>query len=411
MVPRHFSILIKPAGPDCNARCDYCFYGRAAEHFTPGPHRMSDEVLRVLIRKMLALDLPVTQFAWQGGEPMLMGLEFFQRAVAYQMEFGRGGRRVSNALQTNGLLIDEAWAEFLAKYKFLLGVSLDGPADVHNRHRGEGSFQKVLAGTKVLERHGVEYNILATVNRTTQSQGRRIYQWFREQGFRYLQFIPIVETDEAGRPLPFAVTPEGYGEFMCEVFDAWRAEDGPGKVYVRCFESLLCHLAGQPAGNCILGDCCDHYLVIEHNGDVFPCDFFVRSDLRIGSILESDFDELADKPLRRAFAAAKAEFDPACRTCQLVSVCRNGCLKDRDRATGTLHGRTYLCPSYKILYPHILPWLRETADRIMRTLPPEPQRRLIRPATGRPARAPRPNDPCPCGSGAKFKRCCGRGRR
>lgn len=374
VMPKDISLLIKPAGPDCNAGCRYCFYRSADRHFGRGEHRMSTDVLGALTHKLLNLSLPVSQFSWQGGEPTLMGLDFFEQVVALQMQLGCDGQSVANTIQTNALLLDERWVGFLAKYRFLVGVSLDGPAEIHDQNRGKGTHQSVVTAADMLKRHGVPFNILTVVSRVNEDRGAEVYRWLREQGYSYLQFIPAVETDSHGNPLPFAPSPEGYGRFMCEVFDAWLNEDGPGKVYVRWFESLLCHLAGMPAGNCILGRRCDQYLVIEHNGDVFPCDFFVRPDMRLGNILESDLADLAESQHRRQFARAKAQIPTICRQCDYLNVCNGGCLKDRERSCGNFDGPSYLCPSYRSFYSHALKWFTDTVSRIQGRSQPPPRR-------------------------------------
>jgi len=400
VVLENLSLLIKPAGPDCNARCRYCFYNVTREHLGAGKHRMSDTVLAALTEKLLKLRLPVTTFCWQGGEPTLMGLGFFQRAVKLQKKLGKPGQMVANALQTNALSIDDAWAQFLARYRFLVGVSLDGPRQIHDANRGQGTHERVMAAIRTLAKHRVQYNILTVVSKVNEDRGEEVYRWLREQGFRFLQFIPAVETDRQGQALPFAVSPEGYGKFMCQVFDAWLAEGGPGKVYVRFFESLVSHLAGEPAANCTLGTRCDTYLVVEHNGDVYPCDFFVRPELRIGNILESDLPQLAMSRARHLFADAKFHLPDECYRCRYLSICNGGCLKDRQRAHGTFKAPSYLCPSYKLFYEHALPWFNRAAEMVRSTRAAGPDRSAGHQPLGR-------NDPCPCGSGRKFKKCCG----
>ncbi len=326
---------------------------------------MSVDTLRTMTRKLLRLSLPASQFCWQGGEPTLMGLDWFQTAIKFQMQFGHSGQICSNSLQTNALLIDDDWAEFLARYKFLVGVSLDGPREIHDLYRGEGTHERVMHATDILDRHKVEFNTLAVVSRANQDLGRQSYRWFRDNGFDFMQFIPAIETDENNKPLPFSPTPAGFGQFMCDVFDAWIEDDGPGKVYVRLFESTLCQLAGVQVGSCIMGTRCSHYMVVEHNGDVFPCDFFVRADLKIGNITEQDIPELANSPIVEEFASAKGRWNEDCDACRFLTLCHGGCLKDRERAHGHFNDKTYLCPSYKKFYSHTFDWFKQTADRIM----------------------------------------------
>ncbi len=333
---------------------------------------MSPQVLETLTDKLLKLQLPASQFCWQGGEPTLMGLEFFQKAIALQMQLGRNAQNVANTIQTNGLLIDRQWADFFARYRFLVGLSLDGPHDIHDRYRGKGTCRQVLAAIKTLASHAVQFNILTVVSAANEDRGQEVYSWLREQGFNYLQFIPTVETDDQGQPLPFSVSTEGYGRFMCQVFDAWLKQGDPGRVYIRWFESLLSHLASAPGAHCVLGNRCDHYLLIEHNGDVFPCDFFVQPDMRLGNILNAGLRQLADNPIRQEFARAKGHLPHRCSQCTYRAVCNGGCLKDRQRAGGSMDVPSYFCLSYKLFFAHALGWFKNTVRLIQGPDSPPP---------------------------------------
>ena len=366
---------------------------------------MSYETLEVLVRKMMQLGLPQSSFCWQGGEPTLMGLEWFRKVVELQKKYGTSGQGVSNAIQTNGILIDDSWAKFLNEYHFLTGISLDGPEEIHNAYRGKDSHQKVMKAVEILRKNNADFNILCVVNNLNQDRGAETYRWLREQNFDFLQFIPAVETDENHKPQPFSPDPQGLGRFLCGVFDAWLADGGPGKVYVRFFETLLSKMVtGLAQGNCILDNQCGKYLVIEHNGDVYPCDFFVTPNLKIGNITESEIPELLDSEKLKTFGLAKSQLAEQCRPCCYLNLCNGGCLKDRQRMWGELSGKTtYLCESYKIFFQHALPWFQKKADEIITE-----QRRqkdtfaMLDPSMKKAKR----NDPCPCGSGKKFKHCC-----
>ncbi len=356
---RPFQLLIKPASADCNARCEYCFYLRVGkEMYTDRRnrmtrHRMAGEVLERLVSSFLELRLPLSVFSWQGGEPTLMGLPFFERVVELQKKYGKSGQLVGNALQTNGFLIDDTWARFLAEYRFLVGLSLDGPRDVHERYRGK-SFHKVMRAARLLREHRVAFSVLCCVSPANADRGREVYRWFIEHGFFALQFIPIVETDPAtGRLADFSVTGEQYGRFLCDVFDEW-AKHGWGKVSVRIFDAMLSRAVGAPIHFCPLGERCDSYLVVEHNGDVYPCDFFVRPELKLGNIMEKELPAFFNVVKAKEFSDAKKAYGDACASCEYLDMCYGGCQKDRlvrqkDRLDGK---RSWLCEGYRMFFEH-----------------------------------------------------------
>jgi len=396
LAPR--SLLIKPASADCNLHCSYCFYHeRPTDPYGGRPgHRMSDEVLEAVISQGMRLDPSQAVFGWQGGEPTLCGLDFFERVVALEQRYGFPGQSVSNGLQTNGLLLDEEWARFLRRYNFLVGVSLDGPARYHDRYRtfvgGAGSHGRVIESIDRLKRHGVAYNILSVINRETGNHGAEIFDYLVEQGFGYLQFIPCVEVDPAtGQVAPFSVEPEQFGDFMCEVFDRWY-NGGRVEVSVRDFDSILATYMGQSATVCCYQETCGAYLVVEYNGDFYPCDFFVRQDLYLGNIAQVSLaSAFASKALAR-FARHKAEPRPECDACAWRLLCQRGCPRFVGVAGDQRH---YLCRGLQQFFAHSY----------------EGFQRLSAQLTGAPGRGPvlavGRNDPCPCGSGKKVKQCCG----
>ena len=315
--PAPGSLLIKPASADCNLHCSYCFYHeRPSDPYGGGPvHRMSDAVLDALISQAMRLDRTRAVFGWQGGEPTLCGLGFFERVVALQQQYGYPGQSVSNGLQTNGLLLDDDWARFLRRYSFLVGISLDGPEQYHDRYRvhvsGAGSHVRVMESIARMERQGVAYNILSVVNRETALHGAEIYDYLVGQGFQYLQFIPCVETDpQSGEVAEFSVRPEQYGDFLCEVFDRWY-NGGHPEVSVRDFDSILARYLGQDASVCCYQERCGSYLVVEYNGDLYPCDFFVREDMRLGNLDRITLEQAFVSSALAEFADHKA--DPAGR--------------------------------------------------------------------------------------------------
>jgi uncharacterized protein len=397
-----FSLLIKPAGPDCNLRCAYCFYlDRSRLYPDSAHHRMSDAVLESTIRSYMATPQPQYVFGWQGGEPTLMGLAFFRRVTQLQQRCGHPGAVVSNGLQTNGTLLDDAFAAHLAEYRFLVGISLDGPPDLHNRFRvtsdGHGSYGAVCAGLEALRRQRVEFNALTLVSQANVRAPERVYRHLRDSlGIVHHQYIECVEFDAAGAPLPYAIAAAEWGEFLCRLFDLWHAGD-TRRVSVRLFDALLGKLLDGAESVCSIGRDCRQYFVVEHNGDVYPCDFFVASDRRLGNVLTDKWPALWHGSLFKEFGARKRALPAACVQCPHLDLCQGDCPKNRGSA-----GLSHLCAGWRRFFDHARPRLEALAGAIRR------ERQAA--AAGGAAHAARPagrNLPCPCGSGRKYKHCCG----
>jgi len=405
---RPFTLLVKPASADCNLRCHYCFY---IDHIGFYPetrvHRMSDEVLEQMVRTYMQTHQPQYSFGWQGGEPTLMGPDFFRRAVELQKKYGPPGAVVGNGVQTNGTLIDAEMARLFHDYKFLLGVSLDGPPDIHDKHRvkagGGGSHADVMRGIRILQEHEVEFNILVLVNEANVRRAADVYHYLVDQGFFFHQYIPCVEPDGQGKVLPFSVSGEEWGDFLCTIFDLWYASD-TRRVSIRLFDSILLLLLDGVRNVCHFGTNCCQYFVVEYNGDVYPCDFFVEKELRVGNVFTDSWSALQQSPVYREFGLRKQRRNEACRGCDFLWICQGDCLKHRLCANGGPPERlSHLCSGWKKFYGYALPRFRELARRI---------RAERMQAAANPVPAPRRvgrNDPCPCGSGKKYKHCCGRG--
>jgi len=362
-------LLIKPAGADCNLACRYCFYRREGKRYAiGGPHRMSDDVLKDMVRRYLRLRLRQSVFCWQGGEPTLMGLDFFRRAVAYMQSYGSGGQSVSNAFQTNGLLIDKDWCSFFRRYSCLVGLSLDGPVDLHDAYRvtggGAGSHEQVMGALRLMHEEKVEFNILSVVTDLSASHATRIYHYLRELGIRHMQFIPCVEVDPAtGRPTGFSVPPEAFADFLCELFDVWLPEAKDG-ISIRLFDGLVRREWGEgtepgSTGLCYLDGACGTALVVEHSGDVYPCDFFVQPEWRLGNVRTMSLEKLMNRGRIRAFRGARYRLPEACHVCDWRELCRGGCLKDRQRISGGFDTPTYFCKTYQRLFAHVAEPLRK----------------------------------------------------
>ena len=398
-----FQLLVKPAAGDCNLACEYCFYRRTTPELYPeeGRPRMEVETMQRMVSDILSHRFSETIFCWQGGEPTLMGLNFFEQVVKAQMDAGKGGQTVGNALQTNGIVMDAEWAEFLARYNFVVGLSLDGPREIHDRYRknmgGAPTFDRVMDAAELLSRYGVAFNILSVVNRFNQDKGREVYRFLTGQGFDYIQFIPCLETDpESGEITDFSATPEGLARFYEDVFDEYRQTGFP-RVSERTFDALMhMHVTGAP-GVCTWQKRCGSYLVVEHNGDVYPCDFFVRDEWKLGNIHEKRLAEFFKHPLMQKFAAAKEDVPDECGACSWTSWCHGGCLKDRVPHGPHQTGRTHFCEAYKKLFDTT----REDMEKWATDAGPVPT------PSATTTEKPKRNDPCPCGSGKKYKKCCG----
>ena len=383
-LPVRFSLMAKPIGPVCNLRCTYCFYLEKNALFGLGEnYRMPDDVLDAYIRKYIeASPNPEVEFSWQGGEPTLMGVEFYRKVMALQKQYGQG-KRITNSLQTNGTLLDEEWGEFLHKHRWLVGLSLDGPAEIHNANRpdaqGAGSFDAVMNGLDVLKRHRVDFNVMSSVTPASTADPLGVYHFLRENGVQYVQFMPIVErlpddeaqqlglqlavgarqgeAERAPAMTPWSVQPAAYGEFLCRIFDRWVRHD-VGQVFVMNFEWALSNYMGQPARVCQFMPICGLSLIVEHNGDVYACDHYVYPDHRLGNILTGDLQEMVQSPGQCAFGQAKSQALPKyCANCPVVSACWGECPKRRFMQTPDGEGGlNYLCEGYKAFYTHAAPY-------------------------------------------------------
>jgi uncharacterized protein len=374
------SLLIKPAGPDCNLACGYCFYREKAHVFTGSPiHRMDEETLEETIRQALEQDVPSFSFGWQGGEPTLMGRPFFEKAVALQTRFGRG-RTVGNGLQTNGLLLDREWAAFLRRHSFLVGLSLDGPQHIHDRYRvrsgGQSTWAEVSDRAKMLLDAGVETNALSVVNDYSVRFPEEIYDFHKSLGLTFMQFIPCVETDAAdpGQAAAFSSGAEEYGEFLVRIFDLWWADfkDGAPTTFVRFFDSLFFLYVGREAPECTLLSECGNYLVVEHDGGVYACDFFVEERWKLGNVREGQLVHMLNSARQNEFGRVKAALPDPCRNCPWLRLCRAGCPKDRLRDPRD-RGLSHFCAAYKRFFAHADERLRGLAAEWKKNNEPPPQ--------------------------------------
>jgi len=411
--PASFHVLAKPTGPICNLDCEYCFF-LSKEALYPGDRfRMSDELLEAYVRQLLEAQLaPEATIAWQGGEPTLMGVDFFRRAVELAEQHRRPGQRLAHTIQTNATLLTDEWCELLAEHGFLVGVSIDGPAELHDAYRvdkrGNPTFEKVMRGWELLARHGVDANVLCTVNAANQDRPLDVYRFFRDDlGARHVQLIPIVERDndtgfqEGDTVTDRSVTPDAWGRFLITVFDEWLARD-VGTMFVQMFDAALASWLGVGATMCIFSETCGDAVALEHNGDLYSCDHFVEPRYLLGNIAQTHMVELVASPQQRAFGDAKRDSLPRyCRECDVRFACHGECPKNRFTAAPDGEpGLNYLCAGYLDFFHHVDGPMRLMADLLR-------QGRFADEVMGLLANAPR-NEPCPCGSGRKAKHCHGR---
>jgi len=378
-----FTLLIKPSGSDCNIDCKYCFYKARAPEFGQGRQRMSDEVLERLVRDYMELEFPVVGFAWQGGEPTLMGVEFFRKAVELQKKYGSGEQQVSNTLQTNGILLDDKWCQFFGEDKFLLGISIDGPKEFHDYYRvdrsGAGTFDRVMRGIENCKRYKVEFSALVLLNNKNVEHPDKLFDFLVENDLTFIQFIPCVERDPAtDKVADFSITAKQYGEFLCRLFDLWY-DYGPEKLNIREFDSLVTYYVMGNHTICTYSKQCAGFVVIEHTGDAFCCEFFVEPKWRLGNISETPLKTLAVSSKKRAFARSKENLCNKCLVCRYLDICRGGCMKDRIRTLchserseesplgfdkNRFGQENYFCQSYKRFFDYTLPKFMQIAAAI-----------------------------------------------
>lgn len=383
--PPAFHILAKPTGALCNLNCTYCFFLSKETLYPGSSFRMEDDVLEAYLRQLLESHRePEVAVAWQGGEPTLMGLDFFKRAVALVEKLKRPDQTIQHTIQTNGTKLDDAWCAFFKANNFLVGLSVDGPKDIHDTYRvdkgGRGTFDAVIRGWERLRQHEVDVNILCTVHDANQDRPLDVYRFFRDTlGAEYFQFIPIIERAtettlpianegwgerrDGGRPLytlegslvtDRSVRPEAYGKFLIAIFDEWVRAD-VGRIYVQHFDSALANWVGVPGAVCIFAETCGNALALEHNGDLYSCDHFVEPDYKLGNIRETHMIELVASPRQVKFGLHKRDSLPAyCRECEVRFACHGECPKNRFISTPDGEpGLNYLCAGYKAFFNHI----------------------------------------------------------
>ncbi len=431
-----FHVMTKPIGPICNLGCSYCFYLEKERLYPETSNfRMTEEVLDRYVRQYIeAQEVSEVSFAWQGGEPTLMGLDFFERVVAFQKRYANG-KRIANAFQTNGTLLDDAWCAFLKANEFLVGLSIDGPRELHDRYRldkkGLPTFDGVMRGMGFLKKHDVDFNAMCVVNHANARKPLDVYRFLRDEVSGYMQFIPLVERAGGGECLAqppgrataatdaravteWSVEPGAFGEFLCQIFDEWVRRD-VGRTFVQIFDVQLGVWMGMGASLCVFAETCGKAMALEHNGDLYSCDHYVYPEYRLGNIMSAELRALVDSEAQRRFGEAKRDSLPKyCRECDVRFACNGECPKHRFMKTPDGEdGLNYLCAGYKRFFHHIDRYMSLMARLLRQQRPAADIMGMIAEHEARqrevtPRAKPGRNDPCPCGSGMKYKKCCGK---
>ena len=370
--------MIKPVGSLCNLDCEYCYYLGKADLYGGHQPKMSDELLERYISQYIeAVQVPTVTFCWHGGEPLLAGIDFYEKAVALQNRY-KGNKQIENSLQTNGLLVNPDWCSFFRENNFLIGLSIDGPKDIHDAYRrdrgGHPTFDRVIRALEMMATSGVEYNTLSTINNRCAGQGRRVYEFMRSVS-RYMQFLPVVEHTvptpsgraaivppgtEGSTVAPWSITPKAFGKFMCDVFDQWVVGD-VGERFVQLFDITLAQWCGVQPGLCAFCPTCGDGLVVEHNGDVYMCDHFVYPEYRLGNIGTEHLSDMQRKPELFRFGIEKRNSLPTdCRKCDFLFACRGECPKHRFATTRRGEkGLNALCEGYKHFFEYTAPYMQQ----------------------------------------------------
>ena len=441
-IPVAFHIMVKPFGPVCNLDCSYCYYLEKEKMYdTSERFRMSEQVLEKFIDEYIASqNVPVVQFVWHGGEPTMLGMDFYKKALDLQNQYSRG-KTIENVLQTNGTLLNDDWCRFFRDNHFLIGISIDGPEHIHDRYRlnkaGKSSFAQVMKGLELLVKHQVEFNTLSVVNDYNAQYPLETYRFLKSTGSRYMQFTPIVEriathvsenamhllsgSDQTeNRLAPWSVKAMDYGRFLCEIFDDWVLHD-VGTYFVPTFDSILANWMGSMTSICVHAETCGHAGAIEHNGDLFACDHYVFPEYKLGNILANSLVSTMYSPRQIEFGQAKRNSLPQyCRECDYLFACNGECPKNRIIKTPAGEtGLNYLCSGLKLFYTYVAPYMDFMAEELANERPPANvmawarERIKSKPVVkSAPVAKPvtrtvvKPNDPCPCGSGKKYKQCC-----
>jgi uncharacterized protein len=410
---REFQIFAKPTGAICNLDCHYCYYlQKEALYPQTTSFRMPNDLLEAYIVQQTAMTpTPEINFFWHGGEPTLLGLDYYRTIVELQRKHLPPGKRITNGIQTNGVLLDDAWCRFFAAEQFAVGLSLDGPQALHDAYRvtkgQKPTHKQVMQAYRLLRQHKLAVDLLCVVHAENVKYPLDVYRFFKDIKAQYLSFIPLVEHLPGGGVGARSVPAAAFGTFLCTIFDAWIRQD-IGRILIQIFEEAARPAFGQEHSLCIFRPTCGDVPVVEHNGDFYSCDHFVHPEHRLGNIRQTPLLTLFESPAQLAFGQAKRDTLPRyCQECEVKAMCNGGCPKDRIMQTPDGEdGLNFLCAGYKQFFTHSRPYFHQLAALRRAGQPPQQLMQRLRAAEVPRRQAVGRNDPCPCGSGRKFKRCC-----
>ncbi|WP_208588569.1 anaerobic sulfatase maturase [Gracilibacillus suaedae] len=394
-------VMWKTVSEACNLACDYCYYSRCGGR-SGHIERIEDKVLENFIKEYMKASRGVVSFTWQGGEPLLAGLDFFKKVVALQAKYAPKRTIISNSIQTNGTLINEKWAAFFKKYNFLVGVSIDGPEEINDQRRvtstGKGSYQAIMKGIQHLREYEVDFNVLTVIHENNVHHAKELMMFYEREQFDFVQFIPCMDfqSQNVDQPGVFHISPREYGDFLCEAFDYWY-NDGNPKISVRFFDNILAVFLGHQAELCVHREKCPKILILEQNGDAYPCDFFIHEDYRLGNVNENSLAEIANHEKWDEFLDMKPNLPDKCKQCEFLSLCHGGCPRNRLQDQ-SLTDVDYFCESYQQIYRYA----RERITNVTKQIRKNQINQYYRSGQPLPGR----NELCICGSNKKFKKCC-----
>lgn len=394
----------KTVSEDCNLACDYCYYSRVGGTIGPKVNRIESSLLEKFIREYMDFCQGQASFAWQGGEPLLAGLDFFKEVVSLQAKFSKPNTVISNSLQTNATLVNQEWAAFFKQYNFFIGVSLDGPKDVHDARRvtraGVGSFDRVMRGIDILREAHVDFNILTVIHEGNVHRAPELMTFYEKESFRFVQFIPAMDfrAQETSKQARYLINDHEYGDFLCSVFDVWYNEGEPN-TSVRFFDNMLAVYLHQEAELCIHRKACPTTLILEQNGDAFPCDFYISEEYKVGNVGVDSLTDILGHLVYKKFLSMKPTLPEKCVSCEFVRLCHGGCPRNRTwNDTGQDVDVDYFCESYLQVYRYAHGRMSSLAERV--------RLNWLRQYIGSGRTLPARNEACFCGSGIKYKKCC-----
>ena len=410
---REFQVMVKPIGAVCNLDCGYCYYLEKKDLYPhAGAFRMADDLLEsYIVQHIEAAPRESILFSWHGGEPTVLGLDYFRRIVELQRKHRPAGREILNGIQTNGTLLDDEWGRFLAAEKFYVGLSIDGPKELHDHYRvtkgDKATHKQVLQAFRLLQQHRVSTDVLCVVHHLNVRQPTAVYRFFKDIGVEYLQFLPLVRRAADHGVNAQSVPADAYGTFLCTVFSEWIRHD-IGRIGVQNFDEAARPFLGMEHALCVWRETCGDVVVVEHNGDMFSCDHFVDREHRLGNIRATPLVELLEHPELRQFGRNKRDILPRyCRECEVLRLCNGGCPKDRFIQTPDGEaGLNYLCAGLKKFFSYSAPYLQKMAASRQSPESMEQFMQQVRAEGAQAARQAGRNDLCPCGSGRKYKKCC-----